>query len=393
MSEKIKVGIFVDSFYPIIDGVSQVVNNYCRCLNGYDDVEVTLVTPRYPNAEYEKYAFKIYPYMSFGSNAKVSYRVGWPFVPKIIKDVKAMDFDIIHIHAPLCSSELVRLVNKSGKAKVVLTYHTKYDVDFEARIKTPIMKKVAYAFLKANVNAADEVWIVSEGSESALRRVGFTGKCRVMENGVDLQKGKVPQEKCDELKKKYNVPENCHVFSFIGRMQWYKNIKLILDGLKILSDRGVDFRMFLVGDGFELGEMKEYVTKLGLDGKVIFTGAVKEREALRVFYSVTDLFMFLSTFDTAAIVVKEAAACECPSLFADGSDSAYGVVDGENGWFTPEVPEKLADKVQAIIADRENLKKVGLNASETLYKPWSAAVDNAYKRYKELLEAEDTANV
>lgn len=393
MSEKIKVGIFVDSFYPIIDGVSQVVNNYCRCLNGYDDVEVTLVTPRYPNAEYEKYAFKIYPYMSFGSNAKVSYRVGWPFVPKIIKDVKAMDFDIIHIHAPLCSSELVRLVNKSGKAKVVLTYHTKYDVDFEARIKTPIMKKVAYAFLKANVNAADEVWIVSEGSESALRRVGFTGKCRVMENGVDLQKGKVPQEKCDELKKKYNVPENCPVFSFIGRMQWYKNIKLILDGLKILSDRGVDFRMFLVGDGFELGEMKEYVTKLGLDGKVIFTGAVKERETLRVFYSVTDLFMFLSTFDTAAIVVKEAAACECPSLFADGSDSAYGVVDGENGWFTPEVPEKLADKVQAIIADRENLKKVGLNASETLYKPWSAAVDNAYKRYKELLKAEDTANV
>lgn len=393
MSEKIKVGIFVDSFYPIIDGVSQVVNNYCHYLNEYDDVDVTLVTPRYPNADYEKYGFKIYPYMSFGSNAKVSYRVGWPFVPKIIKDVKAMDFDIIHIHAPLCSSELVRLVNKSGKAKVVLTYHTKYDVDFEARIKTPLMKKVAYAFLKANVNAADEVWIVSEGSESALRRVGFTGKCRVMENGVDLQRGKAAPEKCEALKKKYNVPDGCPVFSFIGRMQWYKNIKLILDGLKALSDRGVDFRMFLVGDGFELGEMKEYAAKLGLDNKVIFTGAVKEREELRVFYSITDLFLFLSTFDTAAIVVKEAAACECASLFAEGSDSAYGVVDGENGWFTPEVPEALADKVQAIISDTDNLKKVGLNAAETLYKPWSVSVGNACKRYKELLGIEETANV
>lgn len=393
MSNKIKVGIFVDSFYPIIDGVSQVVNNYCKYLNEYDDVDVTLVTPKYPNAEYDKYEFKIYPYMSFGSNAKVSYRVGWPFVPKIIKDVKAMDFDIIHIHAPLCSSELVRLVNKSGKAKVVLTYHTKYDVDFEARLKFPPLKKVAYAFLKANVNAADEVWIVSSGSESALRRVGFTGTCRVMENGVDLQKGKVPEEKCEALKKKYNIPDGCPVFSFIGRMQWYKNIKLILDGLKIVKDHGTDFRMFLVGDGFELGEMKEYTKSLGLDDKVIFTGAVKEREELKVFYSATDLFLFLSTFDTAAIVVKEAAACDCPSLFAEGSDSAYGVEDGVNGWFTSETPEALAAKVESIIADRENLKAVGLKAAETLYVPWRVSVGNAYRRYKELLGIEETADV
>ena len=388
MSTKMKVGIFVDSFYPIIDGVSQVVNNYCKYLNEYDDVDVTLVTPYYPHGDYDKYEFKIYPYTSFGSNKRVSYRVGWPFVPKTIKDVKAMDFDIIHIHAPLCSSELVRLINKDRKAKVVLTYHTKYDVDFEARLKFPPMKKIAYAFLKANINYPDEVWIVSAGSESALRSVGFTGNCMVMENGVDISKGKAPEEKCIALKKKYNIPEDCLVFSFVGRMQWYKNIKLILDALKLVKAHGLDYRFLLVGDGYDLEAMVSYAKELGIDDKVISTGSVREREELRVYYSITDLFLFLSTFDTAAIVVKEAAACDCPSLFATGSDSAYGVEDSVNGYFSNETPEELSKKIIDICSDTDALKRVGINAGETLYKPWKYAVGNAYKRYKELLGAE-----
>ncbi len=384
MSDKLKIGIFVDSFYPVVDGVSQVVNNYCKYLNEYENADVTLVTPRYPDAHYEDYAFKIYPYTSFGSNKSVGYRVGWPFVYKTIKDVKDMNFDIIHIHAPLCSSELARLVNKNKKSKIILTYHTKYDVDFEARLKTPLMKKAAFAFLKANVNAADEVWIVSSGSEEALRRVGFTGKCRVMENGVDFVKKPTDKEKCDALRKKYNIPETAFVFSFVGRMQWYKNLKLIADALKIVKEKNLDYRMLFVGDGTDLKDIKKYITSLGLDDKVIFTGSVNDREELRTYYSLTDAFLFLSTFDTAAIVVKEAAACNCPCIFAKGSDSAYGVKENENGWFSEETPGELAEKILEVSSDRENIKRVGNNASETLYVPWKVSVDNAFKRYREI---------
>lgn len=386
MNGKLKVGIFVDSFYPVVDGVSQVVNNYCKYLNKYEDVDVTLVTPRYPGGNYGQYSFKTYIYNSFGSNKSVGYRVGWPFVLKTVRDVRDMDFDIIHIHAPLASSELVRLAYKNGKAKIILTYHTKYDVDFEARLKNSLFKKAAYAFLRANVNFADEAWIVSEGSEEALRRVGFTGKCRVMENGVDFVKEPQDDNKCKALKSELGIPEGVPVFSFVGRMQWYKNLELVCNALKFVKDSGLDFRMLFVGEGTDLDGIKTLVKKLGLDGNVIFTGAVRDRERLRVFYSVTDLFLFLSTFDTAAIVVKEAAACNCPVLFAEGSDSAYGVVDGENGWFSKETPEALSEKIIEICREPEKLKAVGKKASETLYVPWSASVDNALKCYRELLE-------
>ena len=143
--------------------------------------------------------------------------------------------------------------------------------------------------------------------------------------------------------------------------------------------------MLFVGDGTDADDIKSYVSSLGLNDKVIFTGAVNDRDELRVYYSITDLFLFLSTFDTAAIVVKEAAACNCPVLFAEGSDSAYGVKDGENGWFSKETPECLAKKIEEVTSDREKLKEVGKAASNSLYVPWSVSVDNALKRYKELI--------
>ncbi|MBQ3888404.1 MAG: glycosyltransferase [Clostridia bacterium] len=385
---KMKIGIFVDSFYPNIDGVSQVVNNYCTCLSRYDDVDVTLVTPRYKEGHYERYPFRVYPYLSFGGPGKVGYRVGWPFVPKIVRDVRAMDFDLVHIHCPLCSSELQRLTNKDGHAKTVLTYHTKYDVDFEARLRLAPMKKIAYSFLKANVNYPDEVWIVSQGSEEALRRIGFTGTCRVMENGVDLPRGRASDADCDALRREYSLPDGVPVFTFIGRMQWYKNIRLLLDGLKLVKEAGLNFRFLMVGDGQDLNEMKAYVRQIGLADRVIFTGSVREREKLRVFYSITDLFLFLSTFDTAAIVVKEAAASDVPVLFAAGSDSAYGVEEGVNGWFAEENPRAVADKILLAAGDRDNLRRVGQRAGDTLYVPWSVSVDRAYRRYKEILRGE-----
>ena len=57
-----------------------------------------------------------------------------------------------------------------------------------------------------------------------------------------------------------------------------------------------------------------------------------------------------------------------------------------NGWFSKEDPDELAAKIVDICSDRQNMKRVGQKAGETLYKPWKTAVDNAQKRYREILE-------
>ena len=38
--DKINIGYFIDTFYPMIDGVITVVDNYARCLSKYANVTV-----------------------------------------------------------------------------------------------------------------------------------------------------------------------------------------------------------------------------------------------------------------------------------------------------------------------------------------------------------------
>ena len=99
------------------------------------------------------------------------------------------------------------------------------------------------------------------------------------------------------------------VFIFVGRLLWYKGIRHILDSLKILDEKNIDFRMMFVGDGADRAEIEAYVDELKLREKVIFTGAIYDREELRVYYTAGDLFFFPSLYDTNGIVVREAAAC------------------------------------------------------------------------------------
>ena len=48
--EKLKVGLFIDSFYPMVDGVVQVVDQYAKRLSEFCDVTVFTTKPRKNNA-------------------------------------------------------------------------------------------------------------------------------------------------------------------------------------------------------------------------------------------------------------------------------------------------------------------------------------------------------
>ena len=48
-----------DSFPPVIDGVANTVMNYARILTENLGANVVVGTPRYPDADYENYPYKV----------------------------------------------------------------------------------------------------------------------------------------------------------------------------------------------------------------------------------------------------------------------------------------------------------------------------------------------
>jgi glycosyltransferase involved in cell wall biosynthesis len=383
MSE-FSIGLFNDSFPPLIDGVAQTVKNYAENLNE-KDCTVTVVTPDYRGVE-DNYDFEVFRYPSIPVGSLIGYRMGVPFDPETLLRLRGKKFDLMHIHSPFASSVLVSTINRRPRVPTILTYHTKFDVDLEKRISNTAFRKIAMDFVLRNVNAVDEVWVVTGGCEEALRNIGYEGPCRVMENGTDFAKGIASAEKIAALREQYHLYEDVPVFLFVGRLMWYKNIKLILDSLALLRNNGLPFRAFIIGDGYDAPDIRQYALDCGLENTVIFTGPIRDRECLRTFYSVADLFLFPSTYDTCGIVVKEAAACNCPSLLLRNSCASEGVVHNVSGFLADESPASCADVIGAAVSDRQRLQEVGVRAGKDLYLSWHDAVDRAYTRYREILE-------
>lgn len=376
-----------DSFPPLIDGVANTVLNYASILTGMG-AKVMVVTPSNPDAV-DNYPFEVLRYKSMNTTKLVGYRAGFPFDAAALDRLKAFAPDIIHVHCPIISLMLARTLRKLTGAPVVFTYHTKFDIEIHKYINSSFLQEGAIHLLKDNISTCDEVWVVSRGAGENLRALGYNGPYRLMENGVDLPKAKAPQEIVESISQNYGIPSHLPVFLFVGRMQWYKGNRITLDALKEVRDAGYDFRMIFVGEGADLLEMQEYTAKLSLSDKVIFTGAIRDREVLQAFYTRADLFLFPSTFDTNGIVVREAAACSLGSVLIRESCAAEGISHMENGILIEENSAGMRDALIRLMESPTDFQRIGENAGNQIYVPWSQSVETAYERYRVIIQQAD----
>ena len=374
-----------DSFPPTIDGVANAVLNYARIIER-NHAHSLVVTPQVPGTDDSVYDFPVVRYPSIDTRKLIGYVTGYPFSPEAAHEVEAQNVSLLHTHCPVSSCLLARQLAEAYGLPLVLTWHTKYDIDIANAVKSKGLQESALQALLRNVNACDEIWTVSKGAGENLRSIGYEGDYIVMPNGVDLPREQVSGDLVQEATAGYDLPANVPCFLFIGRLMWYKGLRIILDALKRLDEAGKDFRMVFVGGGGDEREVREYAKELELDKKVIFTGAISDREKLRAWYSRAGLFLFPSTFDTNGLVVREAAASDTPSVIIAGSCASEGVTDNRNGFLIDENAESMVAKLRELCDHPERMKAVGKGAGDELYISWEDAVANAFDRYEEVID-------
>ncbi len=375
-----------DAFPPIIDGVSNAVENYASELYGFGDSPVVL-TPKTGKTDDSIYPYPVVRYPSIDQTKRIGYYVGVPLSSRISKITLQSPPTILHAHCPAISLFLARSIRVQKKAPLIFTYHSKYDVNIREAIRGKFIQNAVIRAMVETIAAADEVWAVSKGAGESLKSLGYKGDYVVMENGVDVPKGRADERTIAELRQKYALPENVPVFLFVGRMEWYKNQRIILDALKKLKATGRPFRMLFVGKGTEMEEIRAYAGELGLRDDTVFTGAVTDRELLRAYYSVADLFLFPSVYDTNGLVVREAAASSLPSVLVKGSCAAENTVDGRNAFLIDENADSLYAMLDRLYDKRDGIREVGENAADDLYVSWHDSVSRAKERYGIVEEA------
>lgn len=383
--DKRTICLLNDSFPPEIDGVANAVVNYAKNITKSGENAI-VVTPAMPGADDSAFPFPVLRYPSIDTRKKLGYVAGYPFSPETARVLTEQKVELMHTHCPITSCLLARSLRAVVDAPLVLTYHTKYDVDIAKAVRGKLLQESAIRALVQNIASCDEVWVVSRGAGENLRSLGYEGDYIVMENGVDVPRGRVSDEAIAAATGRYDLPQNVPVFLFVGRLMWYKGIRIILDALKTLCEKNVDFRMVFVGEGADGAEIRSYAEERKLSDRCFFTGAISDREIIRAWYGRSDLFLFPSTFDTNGLVVREAAACALGSVLIAGSCAAEDVTDGVNGFLIEENAESMAAKLLELCAAPEAMARIGAGAQRDIYMSWEQAVDRAYARYFDVID-------
>ncbi|MGN1398873.1 MAG: glycosyltransferase [Erysipelotrichaceae bacterium] len=383
MKEKLNVCLLNDSFPPLIDGVANAVVNYGEIIQDkYGNAIVA--TPEYPDVDDSQFSFSVKRYSSIDTTKLVGYRAGLPFEFRFINQFSKDNVDILHSHCPIASTFLARIIRDKIQVPLIFTYHTKFDIDIKNAIDNKFIQEAAIKLLVENIEACDEIWTVSKGAGENLKSLGFKGECIVMENGVDFSKGKSTEKEIAAVRKQYNLPNDKVIYLFVGRLMWYKGIKIIIDALKIKKQHNQPFVMLFVGKGSDQQEIMDYVKQCQLTDECIFTGAISDRDQLKAIFSACDLFLFPSTFDTNGIVVREAAAAQLATVLIKDSCASEGTVDRKN---IIQIEENAASLAEILLNyNKDYFHKIGVNASNQLYISWQQSVANAVERYQYVLE-------
>ena len=375
-----KIGLFIDTFYPMIDGVVTVVDNYARILSKNNDVIV--FAPDTGKYDDSKLPYKVVRCKSI-KLPKIDYSLPLPKIDlRFLKSLDKYNLDIIHIHSPFTIGRLGVEYAKKHNIPLFGTIHSQFYKDFYRTTRNKFISKELTNNVMNLFSRCDICYTVNEGMRDVvINEYGFNNNLLLARNATDwkivddIDKSKYRIKKMHSINSKY-------IFLFVGRINKLKNIFLIVDALNYIKDK-VDYTMLFVGDGQDKKELSLRIKEYDLEDKIILCGKCSDRDLLRDYYASSDLFLFPSLYDASSVVQVEAASQKCPGLFIKESATSSSIIDNHNGYLSSNDYKEYGNKIIEIV-NNKSLLIVRENAYKEIYCTWDSEVNKVYDKYLEV---------
>ena len=218
------------------------------------------------------------------------------------------DIDIIHSHK--YKTNLYALLANIGlRRKLFSTCHNWLGDSFTMRFYAWLDKRILRNF--------DMIVGVSNEIRDELKKHVSHEKIMKVGNGIDIQKYKKPVDK-KEAKRVLHVDDK-QVIGFVGRLSPEKGIGYLLRAVSSLINEGQNVCVMIVGDGEQIGVLREEARALKMEDRVIFTG---NRSDTPMLYGAMDVFVLPSLQEAFPMVILEAMACGVPVVATRVGDVA-----------------------------------------------------------------------
>lgn len=386
-TNKITIGLFIDTFFPMIDGVTMVVDNYAKRLTKYANVIV--FAPEYPKAQYDdsKFLYKVVRCKSVKMPI-IDYSLPMPKIDKkFMHELNNTKLDIVHIHSPFTIGKIGVEYAKKNNVPAIATMHSQYKKDFLRAVKFEPLANLLTKVIIRQYNKCDECWAVnSEIAKIYYEEYKYKKLPKVMGNATDMKLVENMEQAKKLINEKYNISPDEKVFLFVGRINNLKNVFLIANSLKILKEKyNPKFKMLFVGSGQDEDELKSIIDKNNMNQDIIMCGKISDRELLANIYARADLFLFPSLYDASSIVQIEAASQKTPTLFVEGAATTATITENVNGFISQNNEEDFAEKINEIINNKALYDNVCENVYKDIYINWDSQVSKVFDSYMEII--------
>ena len=368
-----RVGIFTDSYYPHISGVSTSIDMLTRTLRKMGH-KVFIVAPNLDNNKfiYDKENEIIWiPGIKTGLYKLKLAELYSRKAMKIIKN--EWNLDVIHSQTEFGVGYFSRIVSKRLNIPVVHTYHTLYE-DYvyyitHGHLDRPV-KKLAINLTKYYCDKkCDELIVPTDKIKDLFnKKYGIVRKMAVIPTGIDTKRFDRTKESVEESKKirrQYKINDDDFVIGAVGRVAQEKSFDKIIINLSKLVKINNKIKFMLVGSGPDIDNLKELAKKMNVENNVIFTGLV-DYNLISKYYLAFDVMVSFSKTETQGLTIIEGLAASLPVICIQDESFETFIQNNYNGYLFKN-DDEFKKYILDIMSDKKLYQMMSMNAKNSIY--------------------------
>ncbi|MDO8684894.1 MAG: glycosyltransferase family 4 protein [Armatimonadota bacterium] len=352
-----RIGVFSESYEPIINGVTVCAQTLRDelCNQGH---EVFIFAPGYRGFE-DPYAH-VFRFPSWTAPIAPDYPLPIPFAPSIKKSFRGLGLDIVHTQTPFLLGMIGARWARQLGIPVVSTNHTHYAeyTHYAPFLPQSLAKKTLIAHLRRYYNGCDAVVAPSQPTREILLSYGVRSRIEVITSGVN--NGEVVV-KSNGFRERIGVPPDSQALLYVGRLAKEKNLMMLLSAFQLIAKETPNAQLVLVGAGPYEDEIKARAERLGVKDRLIFVGSLPRAELPSV-YASADVFVWPSVTETQGLAVCEALSAGLPCVAVKAGGTPECLVDGVDSFLTDNNYESFAGATLRLLKDEDLRSKMASDA-------------------------------
>ena len=307
-----------DVSHPLAGGVEVHLEELGQRLASRHGIEMTVLCAAFPGAKAEEERGGL-RFLRFGN--RFSY---YAQLPRRSREEWATgEYDLVIEN--LCKLLFFSQLYLPRAPKLGLVHHL-FGLSAFRQVALPIASFVAVT--EAMLPVAYRRWpfvVVSPSTRDDLRaRFLPADSIRVIPNGLDHERF------CPDA----SVAVEPGLIVFVGRLEYYKGVDVLLEAWRLLGEQHPDCRLVLVGAGTASEDLQARAARLPSTARVTFTGFVSEDEKIE-WLRKASVVVQPSHKEGWGLTVLEANACGTPVVATDVPGLRDSVRPGLNGLRVP----------------------------------------------------------